>query len=313
MATTQHFRYDHNAPHALVGHVVADRYLIRTLAKRGTAASIFVADDLRTNAAVAVKVCSISALIRRTGQHVADIVEQFETAAWHAKRLENEYTVPLSDFGRTSTFLYMVANLLPGENLKAVLNRENRLDPLRALRFASHIAASLEEAHSHGWFHTDLRPSTIFVHRDANGGETAMVLDHGIAQMMSAPLAVQLTTTGKASGAPDYMAPELCLGEPACRQSDFYAVGVILFECLCGSVPFRGRSQLWVMQQHVNTQAPRVSDLHPRLARYPAVDSVVEACLAKSPDMRFSSARRLLTALNYAIEEYLGHRNNPTI
>lgn len=312
MATSHSFRYDFNAPHELIGQMVGERYLVRSLIKRGEVASVFTADDVRTSRQVAVKVASISALVRRTGQHVADIVEQFESAAWHGRRLQNEYTVPLIDSGRTNTFLFVVASLLPGENLKTVLVREGRLDPLRALRFASHVVASLDETHTHGWVHGDVRPSTVFVHRDLQGGEVAMMMDHGIGRMMAQPLAVQLTVTGRASGVPDYLSPEQCLGKPTTRQCDFYGVGVLLFEMLCGTVPFRGRSQLWVMQQHVGTQSPRVSDVNPRLARYPGVDAVVDTCLAKSPEARFSSSRRLLAALNVAIEEYLGTRGRAT-
>lgn len=303
-----HFRYDYTAPHALVGHVVAERYLIQRLAKRGGVGSVFEALDTRENRPVAVKVMSISALTRRTGQHIADIVEQFETSAAHSRRLESEYTVPIADFGRTASFLFIVAELLPGTNLKDLLSREGRLDPLRAMRFAMHVAASLEESHNLGWYHGDLRPSNIFIARDAQGGEVAKVLDHGTARMVAAPLPIQLTASGRAAGIPDYMSPEQCRGGEFDRRTDFYSLGIVLYEMLSGSVPYRGRSQLWVMQQHINSTPPFIGEVYPRLARVNTLVAAIDSCLAKAPEMRPASARKLVTLLDHAVAEYLQTR-----
>lgn len=305
---SQHFRYDFSSPNALVGHVIAERYLVERLVKRGHVASVFEARDVREHRPVAVKVLSIDALVRRSGQHVADIVELFEQASAHTRRLQSEYSVSLLDFGRTATFLFVVSEWLPGESLKELMAREQRIDPLRAMRFGSQLAAALEETHSMGWWHGDVRPSNIYIARDAQGGEVARLLDHGISRVVAAPLPVQLTANGRASGVPDYMSPEQCRGGSFDRRTDLYSLGIVLFEMLTGSVPYRGRSQLWVMQQHVATPAPRVSDVNARLGRFPLLVTILETCLAKSPDLRYVSSRRLKQALDSAIDEYLAVR-----
>lgn len=305
---SHHFRYDYLAPQALVGHVVAERYLIRRLAKRGSVGSVFEALDTRENRPVAVKVMSISGLTRRTGQHIADIVEQFETAAAHSRRLESEFTVPITDFGRTASFLFIVVDLVPGINLKDLLAREGRLDPLRAMRFAMHVAASLEESHNQGWYHGDLRPSNIFIARDAQGSEMARVLDHGTARLLAAPLPIQLTASGRAAGLPDYMSPEQCRGGEFDRRTDFYSLGIVLYEMLSGTVPYRGRSQLWVMQQHITSTPPFIGEVSPRLARVSHLVAALDTCLAKAPELRPAHARKLVTLLDLAVAEYLQTR-----
>jgi serine/threonine-protein kinase len=292
-------------PHALAGNVIADRYHVQNLSKRGTVASVYAGQDLRERRPVALKVIGLDSLMRRSGQHSSDLVEQFDAAISHCRRLSSPYTLPLLDHGRTASFLYVVSESAEGENLQRMLNREVRIDPLRALRFATHIAASLEESHNYGWWHGDIRPATLFIARDPQGRQTARVLDHGISRLLAAPMAVQLSATGRAAGVPDYMSPEQCQGGLFDRRSDLYSLGIVLFQMLTGTVPFRGRSPLWVMQQHVGTAAPRVSEVNPRLGRMPRIDAVVEGCLTKNPEGRFASARRLMQALDVAIEEYL--------
>jgi len=212
--------------------------------------------------------------------------ERFLREAELGRTLHHPNIVRIFDRGVVGETPYFAMELVPGETLRALLDREGPLDVLRAARVTAQVAEALDYAHHKGVIHRDLKPSNIMLEPS---GEVK-VMDYGIARAQHLE---GLTTTGTFLGTPYYAAPETVDGV-AHPRSDLYSLGVVLFEMLTGSVPFQGDNAFVVMRRHCDRPPPVPSSLRRTVSV--GLDRIVLRLLSKDPADR-PSAEDLLNAL----------------
>jgi eukaryotic-like serine/threonine-protein kinase len=187
---------------------------------------------------------------------------------------------------------YLVLEYVDGVTLREVLRKERRLPADKAVSLGAQIAQALAYAHAHHVFHRDLKPENVIVARDG----CAKVMDFGIAFVEGA----RRITWGQMSaqvGTPDYMAPEQIKGNRGDHRTDIYALGMILYECLAGRLPYRGDNALVVMNQHVTVSPP---PLHQFVQDVPtALEETVMKAIRRSADARWPSMQAFAEALQH--------------
>ena len=218
--------------------------------------------------------------------------ERFLREAELGRTLHHPNIIRIFDRGQVGTTPYFAMELIQGETLRECLDREGRLDAVLAATVTARVAEALDYAHNKGVIHRDLKPSNIMLER--SGG--VKVMDYGIARAQHLE---GLTTTGSFLGTPSYAAPETvdAGGQP---PSDLYSLGVVFFEMLTGSLPFRGDSAFAVLRHHCTTPPPVPSSLNYALP--PAIDRIVLRLLSKEPAER-PTAEQLLNELSDTLAE----------
>jgi tRNA A-37 threonylcarbamoyl transferase component Bud32 len=233
----------------------------------------------------------------------AEAAERFVREARAVNQIEHENVVDVFAFGRCQDGrLYLVMDLVEGRSLRAHLI-DGPLEIEQALDILETIAEALDAAHARGVVHRDLKPDNIVLSNAAP--PKVFVLDFGIAKLIStategAPATLgTLTGAGTWLGTPSYMAPEQWSVDGAGPASDRYALGVIAFELLAGSVPFTASSVPAMMEQHFRAEVPPLS-ARGAVGVPPAIDVVLRKALAKDPQARYPTAGALIAALRAA-------------
>jgi hypothetical protein len=262
---------------------LGEQLQLGTLLGQGGFAAVFRAHDPFLERDVAIKVLDPSLAVD------AALEEQFLHEARTIAAAEHPHIVPLYAAESTGGLLYLVMRLLPGESLEDRIAK-GKLSPAEAARIALECAGALAPAHAVGVVHRDIKPANILL--DANGNAT--VTDFGIALVTSRP-ARELV--GSTSGTPHYMSPEQSLGEQVDGRSDVYALGVVLYEMLTGTLPFSGRNGTEVIAKHISAPIPKVSEREPETPV--ALVRLVDHMLAKDPATR-PTAAELVKALTAA-------------
>ena len=268
---------------------LADRYRLERELGRGGMATVYLAQDLRHDRPVALKVLHLE-LAASLGP------ERFQREIRLAARLQHPHILSIHDSGEvagdasTPPILWFAMPFVEGESLRDRLTRERQLPLEDALRIAREAADALEYAHRHGIIHRDIKPENILL-----SGDHALVADFGIARALAATES-QLTETGTTLGTPAYMSPEQAAGERAIdHRSDIYSLGCVLYEALAGEPPFTGPTAQSIIARRF-TETPRL--LREVRETVPAaVERAVAKALAKSPADRFGSAAELGRAL----------------
>ncbi|MBM4291528.1 MAG: serine/threonine protein kinase, partial [Deltaproteobacteria bacterium] len=266
------------------GRVIGGRYrLVRPLGAGGFSA-VYLGVDEALGREVAVKV------LRRELSRSPAFCERFTSEARVCSRLRHPHTLKLFDFGQTDDgALFLVLELLNGELLSERLRRLGRIDERALALLFSPICLALDEAHALGVVHRDLKPDNLFFHR-AGQTELLVLIDFGIAKVGGEVLDERTPTpAGQIFGTPCYMAPEQIMDTSGVSpQSDLYSLGVILYQCLTGALPFTGDSLYEVFERHLRAPVP-----DPR-ARAPEVSAemarLVTSLLDKNPAARPASA-----------------------
>jgi serine/threonine protein kinase/tetratricopeptide (TPR) repeat protein len=264
--------------------VLPDRYDIEREVGRGGMATVYLAQDLKHERKVALKVLHPE-LAASLGP------ERFLREIKVAARLNHPHILPLYDSGQAGELLYYVMPYVEGESLRQRLAREKQLPVEDALQIARNVASALDYAHRHGVVHRDIKPENVMLHE----GE-ALVTDFGIAKAISAAGGDQLTQTGVAVGTPTYMSPEQAAGdaEPDGR-SDIYSLGCMLYEMLAGAPPFTGPTPQAVMARRFTEPAPSLRAVRTTVPE--VVEQAVARALARVPADRFATAAQFAQAL----------------
>ncbi|HEY5961750.1 MAG TPA: serine/threonine-protein kinase, partial [Polyangiaceae bacterium] len=222
---------------------------------------------------------------------------RFEQEVAATTQLTHPNTVRVFDYGVTEDGIwYYAMELLDGMTLKELVLEARHLDVQRALRIAHHVARALAEAHLHGIVHRDIKPENIFITRAGNESDFVKVLDFGIAKFKEFEGADSLTKPGAIFGTPAYMSPEAARGKVVGPASDVYGVGAVLYFMLTGSPPFSGRNPTEVLLAHVERCAPNVTETA-GITVDTKVEHLVQRCLNKLPEQRYSDATELAEAL----------------
>jgi serine/threonine protein kinase len=186
---------------------------------------------------------------------------------------------------------YIIMELLSGRVLDAALADGARLSVARTAEILAPVCDVLATAHAQGLVHRDIKPDNVFLHRDASGREVVKLLDFGVAKLLDDSKASMrsLTMSGNLVGTPQYMAPERLSDQSYDGRSDIYAVGIMLFQCLLGRLPFPSDGNLFAMiVTAMKTPAPRLSEIDPAIPE--AVERAVLAALEKDPALRPTAA-----------------------
>jgi serine/threonine protein kinase/class 3 adenylate cyclase len=276
-----------------IGRLLDRRFaLLRRIAVGGMGA-LYEALQLPVERAVAVKVIRPELL----GPDADAVRARFRREARAVSRLKHPHTVTLFDFGETASGeLFMAMEFIEGQNLEQAL-RDGPFAPERAVALVSQAAQALEEAHRLGVVHRDLKPANIMLAQHADGVERVKVVDFGIARLLDIAGDQHYTLTGKISGTPHYMSPEVVRGGAADHRSDIYALGLILFRAVAGRPPFEG-SPIQVVLAQMNDPPPRLADVVPGVDLPPGLQAVIDRALEKRPDERYASATDFRRALD---------------
>jgi serine/threonine protein kinase len=279
---------------SLIGHIIDNRYRLEARLGQGGMGAVYRATRLNIGDEVAVK-------ILHSNQQDARAAERFRREAQAAARLKHPNAVVIHDFGITTEGLqYLVMELVEGEDLRTLIKRGGAMNVTRAVEIITQVCSALDEAHSHGIVHRDIKPDNIIV-KQGTGRVRVKVLDFGIAKLKDAA-ASHLTQTGSVMGTPHYMSPEQCVGEEIDARSDIYSLGVVLYEMLTGSVPFNAPNSNAIVVQHVMNAPPALRE---RRSDIPvAVEAVVLHALQKQKEARPQTASALAQELITAVNEY---------
>jgi eukaryotic-like serine/threonine-protein kinase len=272
-----------------MGALIADRYELGPLLRRGGMADVHTGLDRRLRREVAIK------LLRPDMAERDDVRLRFESEARAAARLSHPNAVAVFDTGEQDGQPYIVMERLPGRTLADVI-AEGPVAVSWLLPVAAGVVSALGAAHDAGIVHRDVKPANILL----TDGGTAKIADFGIAksaEMVSGATGgpVDLTLTGQLVGTPAYLAPERLAGAPATFLSDLYSMGVVLYEALTGEKPFTGGSFIAVAQAVQNGTHPPLASVRPDLD--PGVAAAVERALDRDPSLRFGSAEEMSAVL----------------
>jgi serine/threonine-protein kinase len=207
--------------------------------------------------------------------------ERFRAEARHAALVNHEGIANVFDYGEEDGSAYLVMELVPGEALSSVLEREKILPATKVLNYVSQTAAALHAAHQAGLVHRDIKPGNLLITPDG----TVKITDFGIARLADQ---VPLTATGQVMGTVQYLAPEQAGGKPASPLTDVYSLGIVAYEALAGKRPFRGESQVAIAMAQIKEAPPALPSSIPEEVR-----KLVMSCMAKKPEGRPASAQAL--------------------
>ena len=235
------------------GQVVGGRYRVVRKLGGGGMADVYLCEDSTLGRQVAIKV-----LLQR---YLNDptFVERFRREAKAAAGLNQQNLVSIYDWGEVDGTYYIVMEYVEGETLKDLIRRRGRLSGNEAVDFALQLLAAVDFAHRSGIVHRDIKPQNVMIDRSG----AAKVMDFGIARAGDSGM----TQAGSILGTAQYLAPEQAKGQPVDERSDLYSVGVVLYEMLTGTVPFKGDSAVTVALKHVNEVAREPADLVPGMPR----------------------------------------------
>ena len=261
------------------GTTLGGRYVLRSLLAVGGMGEVWRGEDSELGRPVAVKVLKDGAAANET------FLKRFRNEAKNAAGLAHENIAQVFDYGDQEGTAYLVMELVEGEPLSTILERERTLDEARVVRILAETARGLEVAHEAGVMHRDIKPGNLLVAT----GDAVRITDFGVSRSMDQ---TTLTQTGMVMGTAQYLAPELALGKPATPASDVYALGIIAYEAVAGKRPFTASTAVDIAIAHVNEAVPPLPDtVSPDLAR------LILDVLEKNPRKRPRSATELLERL----------------
>ncbi len=273
----------------LIGQQI-DGYLIEDLLGLGGMGRVYRGLDVKLNRYAAIKVMSQPA-------KMVDVYrKRFDREARSIAKLNHPNIVGIYRFNNVNNIYYLAMKYVDGADLRWVLRdysaSSELLDFSTLLKIITQLSSALDYAHQNGVIHRDIKPSNIMISRDGD----AILTDFGLA------LDVQEGTGGEIFGSPHYIAPEQAVSSAqAVPQTDFYSLGVILYEMLTGSVPFTMGSALELAMAHIGDPVPDPKSINPDL--HPAFVPILQRMLEKKPDNRYQDGLSFTNALQEAIDE----------
>jgi serine/threonine protein kinase len=260
------------------GLTFGGRYQLSSRVAIGGMGEVWQATDLVIGRVVAIKILK--------DEYLGDpgFLERFRAEARHAALVNHEGIANVFDYGEEDGSAFLVMELVPGEALSTILERERVLSTDRVLDIVAQTANALHAAHSAGLVHRDIKPGNLLITPDGR----VKITDFGIARIADQ---VPLTATGQVMGTVQYLSPEQASGHPASPTTDIYSLGIVAYESLAGRRPFTGESQVAIAMAQINETPPEL----PATIAEP-VRNLVYSSIAKSPADRPASAAHLARA-----------------
>jgi serine/threonine protein kinase len=265
-----------------IGRQFGNYRIVRKLA-RGSFGTVYLAEHLHLETLAAIKILHMSTEL---DEHARD---QFLHEARVNAHLQHPHIIHIIDFGFDGSMPYMVMDCAPNGTLRTLHPRGTCVPEGQIIRYVRQIASALNYAHEQHVIHRDIKPENILL----NSKQKLILSDFGIAVVQPTLDSLSMQSP---SGTPAYMAPEQIWGKP-CAASDQYALGVMVYEWLCGEPPFHGPCMA-VFAQHLHNPPPSLCARLPYLP--PAVEDTVLGALAKKPQQRFSCMQDFAIALEEA-------------
>lgn len=277
-----------------IGTLIADRYLVQSMIGRGGMGAVYRVEQIHLRKTMAIKLLHESLTARK------QLISRFTREARAISRLSSPHTVMVYDFGRWGDLFYLVMDLLEGEALDALLEREGPLPGDRVTRLVLQMCDSLAEAHKHGIVHRDLKPENVMLVRNASHPDFVKILDFGLAKVQGVDDPYTIHSQRDIFGTPYYMSPEQIRAGDVDARADIYAVGALMFRMLTGQYVFSDRNTFDILKAHLMEKPPRMADLVPDARIAPALEQIVAKALEKDPAKRFQSMEEFATALTAA-------------
>lgn len=272
-----------------VGQLYGDRYRLKLRIAIGGMGEVWQAEDELILRNVAIKILK--------QEYLGDplFLERFRTEAKSAALVEHEGIAQVFDYGEDTGSAYLVMELVPGESMSRLIERERKLAEETVLDIMAQTSRALAAAHARGLIHRDIKPGNLLITPEGK----VKITDFGIARVGDQ---VPLTKTGQVMGTVQYLAPEQATGKPSTPATDLYSLGVVAYEALAGKRPFTGENQMAIAMAHINEMPPALPEgIDPR------VQNLVLSCLAKKPNQRPESA----TSLAIRAEALLREKRKP--
>ena len=277
---------------SIVGQILDGRYRILKLIGEGGMGEVYAAEHVHIEKKFAIK------LLKSEIVSNAEAVTRFRQEARSSSSIGHRNIIAIDDFGQlTDGRIYMCMELLNGAALNDMIQHPMGAD--RLLNILIQTGHGLAAAHAKGITHRDMKPENIFVTIGPQGEDIPKILDFGIAKVSGNDGQNHLTRTGTIFGTPFYMAPEQALGNPVDARTDIYAMGVIMYECFAGSLPFQGESFMGILTQHITTDAEPVAQRAAKAGRAlpNGLADVITRCMRKNPAERYNTMDDLVTDL----------------
>lgn len=262
------------------GTTLAGRYVLRSLLAVGGMGEVWRAEDSELDRPVAVKVLKDDAADNET------FLKRFRNEAKNAAGLSHGNIAQVLDYGDYDGTAYLVMELVEGEPLSTILERERTISEARIVRILTETSHGLAAAHEAGVMHRDIKPGNLLI----SERDRVKITDFGVSRGQGQ---TTLTATGMVMGTAQYLAPELALGKPATPASDLYALGIIAFEATVGKRPFTAASAVDIAIAQVNDDVPPL----PESVSAP-MHELIMLLLEKNPRKRPRSAPELLRILD---------------
>lgn len=268
------------------GMIIGDRYEIIDKVGSGGMADVYKALCHKLNRYVAIKI------LKQEFSSDDSFVEKFRAEAQSAAGLSHPNIVNVYDVGEENGIYYIVMELIEGITLKNFIERKGRLDIREATGIAIQIAQGLEAAHANNIIHRDIKPQNIIISREGK----VKVADFGIAKAASSN-----TLTSSAMGSVHYISPEQARGGYSDEKSDIYSLGITIYEMISGRVPFEGDNAVSIALSHIQEEARPLGDIIPGIPI--SIDKIVQKCLQKKAERRYSSVVELIEDLKHSLIE----------
>ncbi|HLR74903.1 MAG TPA: Stk1 family PASTA domain-containing Ser/Thr kinase [Virgibacillus sp.] len=270
----------------LEGHLLSERYKIKSTIGGGGMANVYLADDTILDREVAIKV------LRLEYANDEEFIARFDREAKAATSLSHPNVVNIFDVGEEDHILYMVMEYVDGLTLKEYIQQYGPVEVEEALSIMKQITAAIAHAHANDLVHRDIKPQNILI--DSYG--QVKVTDFGIAVALSA---TSLTKTNSILGSVHYLSPEQARGGLATKKSDIYSLGIVLYELLTGRMPFSGETPVSIALKHLQNDPPSVKTFNPSIPQ--SVENIVLRATAKDPFHRYENVYEMNDALETAL------------
>jgi serine/threonine protein kinase len=275
-------------PDSLIGQTLANRYLIEVRLGEGAMGTVYRAKHVKVGRPFAVKV------LHRHLLEDNKVAQRFEREAELAGRLRHPNVIGVVDVGETPDgFRYMVMDFAEGDDLAAILDQAP-MTPARIIHLTRQLLEGLYHAHEQGLIHRDFKPENVIVETDMHGSEVPRIVDFGIAILReggdSPDGAGRLTTNGLVLGTPHYMAPEQAVADPIDHRIDLFALGIVIYEMLCGKLPYDGTGAE-VARANLLLDPPPIAKRVPYLEVDPLLEAFARRLMAKKRDHRPATAK----------------------
>lgn len=272
----------------LMHTIFAKRYEILDNLGEGGMADVYLAFDTILKRDVAIKI------LRGSLSKDPITLMRFQREASAISKLSHPNVVDVYDVGEFKDYHYIVMEYVRGRTLKQLIAQRGALHKEEALDIMKQLTMAIQHAHEHNIIHRDVKPQNVLVKDDG----TVKITDFGIAMVHDS---LSLTQGESILGSAHYLAPETTRGEAPTKQVDIYALGIVFYELLSGTVPFKGDNAYQIATKHLHDPMPLIRDFNPTLPQ--TIENVIQRACVKDKNSRYTSTKEMLYDLEHCLDQ----------